>query len=485
MASRKIARDLLLTRKHRHPFSLNFHRCQEISSGRSLRLNTNIEPFGSRQFGIFSEFSKQLKGEVKSNSEFQKTVKELNEKVGGITEELKTRTKQTKDKLYKQVDGIWTEAETTTKKVSANMKETLSAATEEVKESLHLGKQEPPQSSNSSTKSTEDTHGGNTTASGAEKTHKSNQDWQTETIYGKFKSTAASVSPKVSVAFQKMKEAKLVDSAKKGYSFVIDELNSTSSRKKQSQYASVPKEELSTKTDIVIVPSKQSRFSKKWDSFKEKMRRHPIFKRVNGVSEPVRTKGQELAEDIRERWETSDHPVVHKIQDLNETVFGETATALSFKEIRRRDPSFSLPDFVADVQDMIRPTITAYLKYDVDTLKKYCCPEVIERCKGEKRAYESQGYFYDNKLLHISEAEVRETKMLGSTPIIIVVFQTQQIYCVRDREGSVTAGSKDSIQTVHYAWAMQLIDAEELGEDMMYPTWRLREMQQIGFQALI
>lgn len=73
------------------------------------------------------------------------------------------------------------------------------------------------------------------------------------------------------MAFQKMKEAKLVDSAKKGYSFVIDELNSTSSRKKQSQYASVPKEELSTKTDIVIVPSKQSRFSKKWDSFKEKV----------------------------------------------------------------------------------------------------------------------------------------------------------------------------------------------------------------------
>lgn len=141
-----------------------------------------------------------------------------------------------------------------------------------MKESLNIGKQEPSQPSNSSTYSTEDTLGGSTAASGAEKTHKSDQDWQSETIYGKFKSTSASAFPKVSVAFQKLKEAKLVDSAKKGYSFVIDELNgSTSSRKKQMQYASVPKEELSTKTDIVIVPSKQSRFSKKWDSFKEKV----------------------------------------------------------------------------------------------------------------------------------------------------------------------------------------------------------------------
>lgn len=44
---------------------------------------------------------------------------------------------------------------------------------------------------------------------------------------------------------------------------------------------------------------------------------------------------------------------------------------------------------------------------------------------------------------------------------------------------------QDTIQTVLYAWAMQQIDAEELGEGAYYPQWRLREMQQLGFQALI
>lgn len=141
------------------------------------------------------------------------------------------------------------------------------------------------------------------------------------------------------------------------------------------------------------------------------MRRHPIYKRVNGVSEPVRTKGQEvgcsfnfcnfyilsISYDLQiimyanvftffiDSWlRTYEndgklaiillftrsksilpaflevlmdnfidilyiftyfiHPVWNELLSvffscsLNETVFGETATALSFKEIRRRDP---------------------------------------------------------------------------------------------------------------------------------------------------
>ena len=81
------------------------------------------------------------------------------------------------------------------------------------------------------------------------------------------------------------------------------------------------------------------------------------------------------------------------------------------------------------------------------------------------------------QILHVSEVEVRETKMMGSSPVIIVMvcklllpkvyyqfinlflcsrneslswgfcsmyfqFQTQQIYCVRDRNGSITEGGK-------------------------------------------
>ena len=45
--------------------------------------------------------------------------------------------------------------------------------------------------------------------------------------------------------------------------------------------------------------------------------------------------------------------------------------------------------------------------------------------------------------------------------------------------------NQDTIHTVNYAWAMQQVDPEELGEGALYPIWKLREMQQLGVQSLI
>ncbi|GKA98488.1 mitochondrial import inner membrane translocase subunit TIM44-2 [Tanacetum coccineum] len=134
-----------------------------------------------------------------------------------------------------------------------------------------------------------------------------------------------------------------------------------------------------------------------------------------------------IAEDMRERWETIDHPVVHKIQDINESVFKETDAAMSFKEVRRRDPYFSLPDLVYDVQEIVKPVLKAYNQGETEELEKYCSPEIVERCKAQHKICDMQGTFYDNKILHISEVEVSEIKMMGDTPLIIAEFQTQQV----------------------------------------------------------
>lgn len=379
------------------------------------------------------------------------------------------------------MDGAWTEAEATAKKVSENLKEKVSAATEEVKETLGIGKQESTESSSSSANESSGTKDDKQSADKEDKKQESGHADSAETIFSKVRSG-------VSSSFQKAKDAKVLDLAKKGYDIVKDELSGSPSKRKRAKAASDASSqanvERSTRTDIAVVPVKQSKFNKKWEAFKAKMQGHPLFKRVSGFSEPVVTKSQEIAEDMRERWETSDHPVVHKIQDINESVFRETDAAMSFKEIRRRDPYFSLPDFVSDVQEIVKPVLKAYIKGETEVLEKYCSPEIVERCKAEHRVCEMQGTFYDNKILHISEVDVRETKMMGDSPLIIVGFQTQQVYCVRDRLGEITEGGKDTIHTVHYLWAMQLAEAEEGAEGHM-PIWKLRDMQQVGIRALI
>ncbi|KAL3613857.1 hypothetical protein CASFOL_041931 [Castilleja foliolosa] len=486
MASRKLARDLFLS-KHLLLRQQLLAVSQQVSGrlSRQPLLNPNGHLF-RREFGVLNDFSKKIKGEVESNQDFQKSVTEIKEKaekLKEVKEDLKVRTKQTTEQLYKHVDGAWTEAEATAKKVYADVEEKISAAKEEVKESFGIGKEE--------------TKGQNGTSSSHSSTGEGNQQQEqakssddAETIFSKVKSGVSYISPKVSLAFQKLKEAKPVDLVKKGYGIVKDELKGNPNRRKHLEYdatAAAPsqKVEKSTRTDVAVLPSNQSAWSKKWDAFKDKMRGHPVFKRVSGFSEPVIEKSQEIADDMRDRWETSDHPVVHKIQDISDTVLGESDTAMSFKEIRRRDPNFSLPEFVADIQEVVKPVLKAYFKGDIEVLKKYCAKSVIERCKAEHNAFAKQGIFIDNKILHISDVEVRETKMMGDTPIIIVVFQTQQVYCIRDKLGEVTEGGQDTIHTVYYAWAMQQLDPEELGEGAPHSIWKLKEMQQQGIRALI
>lgn len=42
---------------------------------------------------------------------------------------------------------------------------------------------------------------------------------------------------------------------------------------------------------------------------------HPLFQRLASMREhKVFSKGKEVADDLRERWETSDSPFVHRIQ---------------------------------------------------------------------------------------------------------------------------------------------------------------------------
>ncbi|CAD6222964.1 unnamed protein product [Miscanthus lutarioriparius] len=372
----------------------------------NVQATTSYRHLNNRNLSVFNEFSKQLKGEASSNPEFQKSMKEFGEKLGVVKEDLKVRTKKTTETIYKGVDDVWSEAEETSKKV---------------KESFGLGKEEstscrdgsPEASKHEKTEASSHSDGTSEDATGS------------NTLFTKWKSTISSASPMVSSAFAKLKDTKVSTLAKQGYEIVKDELSSSSSRKRkhQARHASA-KVEKSTRTDLGLTPTKKSVLGEKWEAFKNKVRGHPVYKTVHEYTKPVVTKGQEVAEDVRERWETSDNPVVQKIQE-----------------------SFSLSDFVADVQETIKPVLTAY-----------------------------------SKILHISEADVLETKMFGSSPVIILC----QIYCVRDREGQVTEGGQDTIQTVFYSWAMQLMGSDEVAEEeSYYPVWRLREMQQAGIKALI
>lgn len=141
-----------------------------------------------------------------------------------------------------------------------------------------MGKQEAPGSSGHSHTSSSNTHESSESASAKnqQEQQQSGSSDGAESVYSKVKSAASSLSSKVSPAFQKIKEAKPIDLAKKGYGIILDELKGTPGKRKRLEYSAPTQEtsanfERSTRTDVAVLPSKQSKWNKKWEAFKDKV----------------------------------------------------------------------------------------------------------------------------------------------------------------------------------------------------------------------
>lgn len=61
--------------------------------------------------------------------------------------------------------------------------------------------------------------------------------------------------------------------------------------------------------------------------------------------------GKEMAEDFKDRMESSDHPMVHKIQDVHESFTREAEGAQVMREILTRDPDFKMVNFLRSIKE--------------------------------------------------------------------------------------------------------------------------------------
>ena len=239
----------------------------------------------------------------------------------------------------------------------------------------------------------------------------------------------------------------------------------------------------------IVKPKDPTRFERMFEDVKQKLG----FSEENldklQQSEAVK-KLKNVQEDLRERWETSDSPVVHRIQDASESFFGETDQAEAMKLIRQMDVGFNTSDFLSEVKSTVPDVIKSYLLGDVESLKKMenISPEIIERMDGQINAWKSLGHVVDARLLHVSELELVEIRVLDNSPTVVLQFACQQVNCVRDaKTKEIIEGANDDIQSVHYLWAMQLSDVEfetEDGRKFSKPTWQLREMVLRGMMSI-
>lgn len=232
----------------------------------------------------------------------------------------------------------------------------------------------------------------------------------------------------------------------------------------------------------------EASWQRQWRQWSEKLNGHPFFQSITSIKDSkVVTAGRDAADSIRERWETSDSPFVHRIQDATDAFFAEGEAATALREIRARDPSFDMVNFLQYLRGDVPLVIGAYLKGDEEEITAHCTPEMIERLTGIIKAQKAAGLVPDPTLLDNSDVELVDVKMLDDNPIVVVQFTCQQINCTRDSLGNVVEGGPDEVHRVYYYWALQQEPTGYIGEDGAShpPRWQLREMLIRGMHHLL
>lgn len=204
---------------------------------------------------------------------------------------------------------------------------------------------------------------------------------------------------------------------------------------------------------------------------------------VGKAAQQVKTKIDDSKEALREKWETSQHPLVYNASSAYEGVFAETEWAQSIRTIRQIDPSFSVPEFTADMKDVIIPEVVkAFLTGDRKVLARRCKESAINQLGAVFRAREAEGLTMDANILSISNVEVSAAKVLAKGPAVLIVSSmVQQINCITNAKGEVVEGNEDEIRAVFYAFAM----VREYDPDTASLHWRVLEMSVVGSQLYL
>lgn len=189
--------------------------------------------------------------------------------------------------------------------------------------------------------------------------------------------------------------------------------------------------------------------------------RDRLFSRFAGS--PFMQGAFDAKDRIAERIDESDNPIINFFRNIYDRVFAENEMGMVVREIREEDKSFTVSEFLGEVEDVLIPDILgAYLAGGRDKLEEICTEDAYRMLSASIRERETEGIVMDTNVLDISDVELTAGRLLEDAPVLIVTFSAQQINCLRDKSGAVIEGAVDDIRAVYYVFAfVREVELEE------------------------
>ena len=144
-------------------------------------------------------------------------------------------------------------------------------------------------------------------------------------------------------------------------------------------------------------------------------------------------------------------------------------TAKALAEMKRRDPSFNVGEFLSGARQAYEMILMAFERGDLASVLPFLSQDVYEAFSTVVDQREAEGLTVEAEFVGVSEVALQEAEFDQATneAELTVRFTGELTYLVRDKGGDVIEGSATEIKKQKDGWTF----ARDMGSDD--PNWKL------------
>lgn len=214
-----------------------------------------------------------------------------------------------------------------------------------------------------------------------------------------------------------------------------------------------------------MVIHKESRWATTWNNFFENNR---LLQRIFGLKRSYEESNNMFVYFARE--------ISNSIADRMSSLFAETEVAQAFREIQKRDPTFSQDAFMKFASHHLIPEILdALLTADLPTLRTWCSEAMYNVLKANFQVQLRKGHRMEGRVLDMRGLELVTAKLLDETPVLVLSFHTQQVSLIKGPGGEIVEGAQDKIENVMYVMALAREEQNTITKSLS-EGWKLVEL---------
>lgn len=150
-----------------------------------------------------------------------------------------------------------------------------------------------------------------------------------------------------------------------------------------------------------------------------------------------------------------------KTEEINNFMVIENDLAQGFEnivsEIKKNDPSFSLHKFYNGANKAFEMILIAFAENDKATLKNLLNDEVYNQFSLEIESRIKKSVKLDLTLVALPLVKIKDIRIEGNKVSIIMIYNSQQIAIIKNKEGEIIDGSNSQIDNVEDIWTFSKI----------------------------